>query len=162
MYGVLHIPYTQELMEQTYEQLSQHLDVEFSNLLLLLAVFAGAALTSSPPLLDKLGVTQAKAVEVSNTYVRLSMVILDSSRHIPPSTVALAALETLNHVIASSEGPTTKTHAIQVRRFQMARAMQIHRLDSAKSVEERRLKGCNYIELEMQRRIWWNMVSSDW
>ncbi len=44
----------------------------------------------------------------------------------------------------------------------MARAMEIHRLDTAKSIEQRRVKGCNMIEIEVQRRIWWHMVASDW
>ncbi|KAH8803694.1 hypothetical protein F5884DRAFT_806245 [Xylogone sp. PMI_703] len=162
MYGVLHIPSTREMMEQTYEQINQGSKLEMSNLLLLLSVFAGSALAPNPQLLRILGVTQSEAVEVSNIYTRLAMFVLDDPQCMTPSTVALAALETLNHVITSSEGPIRKVPIIQARRFQMIRAMQIRALDSLKNIEERRNKGCNHIEVEVQRRIWWNMVSSDW
>ncbi|CAG9982285.1 unnamed protein product [Clonostachys byssicola] len=38
----------------------------------------------------------------------------------------------------------------------------LHRLDTAKAREERQRNGCNEIELEVQRRIWWHMVADDW
>ncbi|VUC27300.1 unnamed protein product [Clonostachys rosea] len=44
----------------------------------------------------------------------------------------------------------------------MARLLQLHRLDTAKAREERQRSGCNVIEVEVQRRIWWHMVADDW
>ncbi|PYI02608.1 hypothetical protein BO78DRAFT_432729 [Aspergillus sclerotiicarbonarius CBS 121057] len=40
--------------------------------------------------------------------------------------------------------------------------MRIHCLDSPKAREKRRINGCDGVEIEVQRRIWWHMVSSDW
>jgi len=40
--------------------------------------------------------------------------------------------------------------------------MSVDRLDTRKSREERAQKGCNMIELEVQRRVWWNLVGFDW
>lgn len=45
-----------------------------------------------------------------------------------------------------------------------AKALGLHQVDSKKAVAERRKPGAkvNYVELEVKRRVWWHIVSSDW
>lgn len=161
--GVLHIPSTRDLMEQTYRDIFEGKEPNLTSLLLLFSILAGAALVWTPQLLETLSATQAEAEAACTAYTTLATSILDNAhRPIAPSTNALAAISTLAHVITNSDGYPVKVHVLRIRCMLMARAMQIHRLDTAKSVEERRAKGCNYIELEVQRRVWWNMVASDW
>ncbi|KAI9742548.1 MAG: hypothetical protein M1818_003688 [Claussenomyces sp. TS43310] len=133
-----------------------------ANLLLLFSIFAGAALAWTPQLLEKLNSTQAEAKAAFSAYTRLAMSMLDNAhRPLAPSTVALAAVSNLAHVITNSDGFPVIVHVLRLRCLLMARAMPIHRLDTPKSREERRLKGCNMIEIEVQRRIWWDMAAFD-
>lgn len=160
--GILHIPYTSDLLEQTYRSMSSGKDHEIANLILLFSIFGGAALAWTSKILMELRTTREQANAASTAYTRLAMYLLDSHHHLPASTVALAAIASLAYVITSTEGINAKNYLIRTRCLLMAREMQIHLLDNPENQEERRLKGCNMIEIEIQRRVWWNMVASDW
>ncbi|KAE8343570.1 hypothetical protein BDV24DRAFT_172593 [Aspergillus arachidicola] len=162
MFGVLHIPSTKELMEKTYQTMFEGQGVDTARLLLLLSVFAGSMLAWTPQLLEKLNATPTEAQAAFKVYTRLAISILDHPQPMEPSTTALAAMATLSHMAGNSDTYPYKLPLIRFRCFTMARAMQIHRLDTPKSREQRELKGYNPIELEVQRRIWWNMLASDW
>ncbi|KAE8418036.1 hypothetical protein BDV36DRAFT_283328 [Aspergillus pseudocaelatus] len=161
-FGVLHLPSTKELMEQAYKTMLEGQGLDTARLLLLLSVFAGSMLAWTPQLLNKLNATPTEAQAAFKVYTRLAISILDYSQPMEPSTTALAAMATLSHMVGNSDGYPYKLPLIRFRCFAMARAMQIHRLDTPKSCEQRKLKGYDPIELEVQRRIWWNMVASDW
>lgn len=78
------------------------------------------------------------------------------------STTAPVAIGTMAHLLMDTDGFPVKVLVLRHRRVLMSRDMQIHRLDTAKCREERRLKGCDMIDIEVQRRVRWNMVASDW
>jgi hypothetical protein len=40
--------------------------------------------------------------------------------------------------------------------------MKIHRLDTPRYREERQKNGADMVDVEVKRRVWWHMVSSDW
>lgn len=161
-FGVLHIPSARDLVEQAYESMLARGEPDVAQLLLLFSIFAGSAFAWNAQLLEKLSTTQAEAQAAFKAYTHLATSILDSYHSLPSSTTALAAISTLAHVITNCDGFPLKIHLIRMRCLLMARAMQIHRLDTAKSREERKHKGCNLIEIEVQRRVWWNMVAFDW
>ncbi|KIX01087.1 uncharacterized protein Z518_10153 [Rhinocladiella mackenziei CBS 650.93] len=161
---VLHLPSTRVLMEETYHSIVQGDDEPcIAKLLMLFTIFAGAALTWTSQILERLRSTPEEAKAAFTAYTRLAISILDNvHRPIAPSTIALAAITTLAHVVANADGFPVKVHWLRSRCLSMARMMQIDRLDMVTSREERRLKGCDMIEIEVQRRIWWHMVASDW
>ncbi|KAJ1714022.1 hypothetical protein NYO67_3817 [Aspergillus flavus] len=162
MFGVLHFPSTRELVEKTYQTMLEGQEIGTARLLLLLSVFAGSMLAWTPQLLEKLNATPTEAQAAFKVYTRLAISIVDHPHPMEPSTTALAAMATLSHMAGNSDNYPYKLPLIRFRCFSMARAMQIHRLDTPKSREQRELKGYNPIELEVQRRIWWNMLASDW
>ena len=161
--GVLHIPSTRDMMEQAYQSMLESEEPSIPDLLLLLSIFACAALAWTPRLLAQLKSTQVEAKVALKAYIRVAISIVNNAhRPLDPSTIALAALSNLAQLLATSNGLSHEVHLLRMRCLLMARTMKVNRLDTTKSCEERRLKGCNMIEIEVQRRIWWNMVSSDW
>lgn len=162
-FGVIHIPSTKSLMERTYEGLLEGEEPSAENLMLLFSIFAGAALVWTPQLLVKLQSTREQAKAAFEAYARLALDILDHpSQLIQASTTSLVAIGTMAHLLMNTDGFPFKVHLLRHRCFVMSREMQIHRLDTAESRQERQLKGCNMIDVEVQRRVWWNMVASDW
>ena len=150
-------------MERTYQSVDDGEEPLFTDILLLLSIFAGAALVWTPELLEKLNSTPTAAKAAFSAYSTLALSILDNTvQPITPSTTALEAISVLTHVLTNADGFPTKVHVLRIRGLLMAREMQIHRLDTVKCREERESKGCNLIEVELQRRIWWQIVSSDW
>lgn len=160
---ILHIPSCRTLLEQTYESICTGGMPPVENLLLLFGIFAAAAFHWSSELLQSLHATRAEAKAAFFEYLRVGVSIIDNTvRPIIPSTNALAAMCNLHNVITHARGLSDNDVALRMKCYGMARTLQIDRLDTAKSREERRQKGCNMIEVEVQRRIWWSLVGSDW
>jgi hypothetical protein len=162
-FGLFHIPTTRSLLEQTYLDMLDDKQPTLTTLMLFFGIFAGAALVWSPGLLAKLNTTQTEARIAFQVYSQVALSIVEHpSKSLQPSTNAMIAMCILAHLLTNDGGFSIKVNLLQTRCFLMARAMQIHRLDTAHSREERRLKGCDFIEIEVQRRFWWHMVASDW
>lgn len=159
-FGVLHVPSTRAILEESYHRLRLGKTLEAGTLLLLLSIISSAAFIWTPELLKKLYLTPSEAKDLHVAYSHLALGLLDHD--LPPSTVALAGISTLTYLHTNAEGLLDKVHLLRARGLLMARAMRIHCLDTPKSREHRRLNGCDGIEVEVQRRIWWHMVSSDW
>ncbi|CAG8923433.1 unnamed protein product [Penicillium salamii] len=161
--GLLHIPSTRSSMEQTYQDLLDGKQPTPTTLMLLFSIFSGAALVWSASLLENLNATQVETRAAFHAYSQGALVILEHPHQaLGPSTNALVATCILAHSLANDAGLSVKMRILQARCFSMARDLGIHRLDTARSQEERRLRGCDLIEVEVQRRVWWNMVASDW
>lgn len=134
-----------------------------SDLLLVFGIFAGSALIWTPRLLEKLTTTKAGVKAAFMAYARTALAILEHpDQIIQPSTTSLVGMGILGHLLMNTDGFPIKVHLIRHRCLLMSRDLQIHRLDTAKAREERRIKGCDMIDVEVQRRAWWNMVASDW
>ncbi|KAJ5174464.1 uncharacterized protein N7482_000341 [Penicillium canariense] len=162
-FGVLHIPSARSLMEATYECLLEGEEPSAADLMLLFSIFAGAALVWTPQLLEKLNSTREEAKAAFIAYTRVALAILDHPhRAVQASTTFLVATGTMAHLLMNTDGFPLKVHLLRHRCLLISREMQIHRLDTARCREERRLKGCDMIDIEVQRRMWWNMVASDW
>ncbi|KAJ4328999.1 hypothetical protein N0V84_000571 [Fusarium piperis] len=162
---ILHIPSAREILERTYcTILGGQGENKIEDLLLLFSIFAGAALSWTTQLLQDLNATKDNAKYAFETYTHLATTILDdTSQPVPPSTTALAATATLAHIVINSDEPfPAKALALRLRCYLMARSMLLHRLDMPSSKRERILQGANSIEVEVQRRVWWSMVASDW
>jgi hypothetical protein len=134
-----------------------------SDLLLVFGIFAGSALIWTPRLLEKLATTKVGVKAAFIAYVRTALAVLEHpDQIIQPSTTSLVGMGILGHLLMNTDGFPIKVHLIRHRALLMSRDLQIHRLDTARACEERRIKGCDMIDLEVQRRAWWNMVASDW
>ncbi|CEJ56295.1 hypothetical protein PMG11_02506 [Penicillium brasilianum] len=162
-FGVLHVPSTKELLEKAYNDLLEGEEPSAANLMLLFSIFAGAALIWTPRLLETLQSTREESKAAFKTYARLALDILEHPRLlVQASTTALVAIAIMAYLLMNTDGFPLKVHLLRHRCLLMAREMQIHRLDTTQSREARRSQGCNMIEVEVQRRVWWNMVASDW
>lgn len=150
-------------MEETYEIMATGNVPDMANLMLFLVIFAGGSLAWSSQLLERLNTTQAEASAAFTAYSRLALSIVEDDAHpVAASTIALASISILSHLVTNSDGFGLKVHMLRMRCLLMMRELKINSLDTPASSEERRLKGCNMIEIEVQRRIWWSMVASDW
>ncbi|PWY88682.1 Zn(II)2Cys6 transcription factor [Aspergillus sclerotioniger CBS 115572] len=162
-YWVLHIPSTRILIDKTYQNMLKGEEPSSTVMSLLFSIFSGAALLATPEFLQVLNATQAEAKAAFATYTRLAIAIIDNPiQPVPPSTVALEAISTLSRVLSHADWYSNKVQTLRVSAICMARTMQIHRLDTAKNQEERQRSGYDVIEVEVQRRIWWHLVSTDW
>ncbi|KAK8130924.1 hypothetical protein PG984_007362 [Apiospora sp. TS-2023a] len=162
-FGVLPIPSTRGLVEQTYADMLIGKESNSGVILLLFAICAACALTWTSELLGSLKVTSTDAKVAFRNYRDLFITLLDSlSPPLVPSTIALEALLLVTHLLSNTDSRLDRVYALRARALWMTRELQIHRLDTTKSRERRKNEGCDQIEIEVQRRKWWYMVASDW
>ena len=132
-------------------------------MLLLFSIFVGAAAMWTTQTLQQLQATPAEAKAAFMVYRRLAISIVDSTaKPLTPSVTALAAIGNLNNIMTHAHGMLDSTMVLRMRWYGMARSLQVDSLDTVKNREGRRRNGCNMIDIEVQRRVWWNMVSGDW
>ncbi|KAG5939472.1 hypothetical protein E4U53_007794 [Claviceps sorghi] len=163
--GLLHMPSCRDTLEQTYQTLGQKESLPSTeSLLLLFSIFAGASFMWSPGLLAQLGSTRAEEARAAlASYTRLAMSIIDSNeRPLKPSSLALAAMTSLNFVTGQSRGLAYSAATLRMKCIVMAQSLRLGSLDTAKRTAERRRKGYDVIEMELQRRVWWYLVAGDW
>lgn len=154
------MPSTRAILEESYHRLRLGETLDAATLLLLLSIISSATFIWTPTLLKMLFITPSEAKDLHVAYSHLALGLLDHD--LPPSTSALAGISTLTYLHTNAEGLPDKVHLLRARGLLMTREMRIHCLDTPKSREQRRLNGYDGIEVEVQRRIWWHMVSSDW
>ncbi|KAL4964025.1 Zn(II)2Cys6 transcription factor [Aspergillus stella-maris] len=160
--GILHISSTKHLLEETYRNLFEGITDDKSAVALLFTIFAGSALSATPTLLEKLKATQDEASAGGKTYLNIARSAVESLRSATVSTTGLSAIIVLANLITNESGHGLDGHLLRSQCYWMARSMEVHLLDTPKRQEERRVKGCNTIEFEVQRRIWWNLIATDW
>ncbi|KAF5563644.1 hypothetical protein FNAPI_2559 [Fusarium napiforme] len=161
-FGVLHVPSTRSLVYSCVG--SDKGALKFDELLMLFSIFAGATLAWTDELLHRLEATKANAVSAFDCYFHSALSIIeDAHSPLPPSVTAVSAICTLAHVAINSDDVIPiKALDLRSRCYNMCREMMIHRLDSPAAHKERDISPANNVELEVQRRVWWNMVASDW
>jgi hypothetical protein len=158
--AIFHMPSARAVIEQVYETINQRDIPPLENLLTLFAVFAGAAHACTSQMLERLDATEDAARAAFTAYSHLAMQIV-AHPPLSSSTICLAAMATLLHLLISADGVPMAVSMLYSRCQLMSRAMQLHRLDAAGRRAERR-KGCDMVELEVQRRVWWDTVAGDW
>jgi hypothetical protein len=151
------------MMEETYQIILNEEKPPLANLFLIFTIFACAVLGWTPELLKKLNSSEAEVKAASTKYTHLVLSILDNdTQPLPSSTVVLEAMCSLVHLFVIMPNFLVKVSMLRIRCLLMARELSIHCLDTPQSQEKRILNGCNMIDVEVQRRIWWSMVASDW
>lgn len=153
---IFHMPSTQTLIEKAYDTMTYGDIPALGDVLTLFVVFAGAAHASTPDMLQQLGVTEDGARASFATYTRLAMQIV-AHPPLTPTTICLAAMATLLHLLISVDGISMSVHLLRSRLIVMLRVAQLHKLDAPRSA-----KVYDMVEAEVQRRIWWDSVATDW
>ena len=57
---------------------------------------------------------------------------------------------------------TTNFSACQSLLLNSAHILRLHKLDSPRERKLRAQNGFDAVDLEIKRRVWWNIVSTDW
>ena len=68
----------------------------------------------------------------------------------------------LSHNLLPNLGATAMFSVIRATTVTMAQALALHRIDSSENQQRRKTEKYDLVMLEVKRRIWWHIASSDW
>ncbi|KIX97656.1 uncharacterized protein Z520_06434 [Fonsecaea multimorphosa CBS 102226] len=157
---IVHVPTTSHDLELIYDQLSEGVKPEGCRLALIAAIFAVAAYFWPDPPLSEPALEDPKTC--CRKWIILIQHVLVESNHLSfPTLETLQAKMLLTHFLPVFP-QTTGRRSQQTQLVNAAHMLQIHLVDSPR---ERALRGNDtqdLIELEVKRRVWWNIVAGDW
>lgn len=161
IYHILHVPTIKKHFDEMYTGLEQGKQPEYDRLALISTLFALSAYFSAPlarlftdlpeamancrrwTLLAQDALAAADCLAKPTVESLQSLILI--AQHLMPNIGAVATLRTLSGTI---------THA--------ARMLAIHQVDSRANKKRREGTQVDWAELEVKRRLWWHIVSTDW
>jgi hypothetical protein len=67
-----------------------------------------------------------------------------------------------HHLSSNTLSPLVSSFFVHGSLVGQAKAMGLHAMDNASHSEERKRTGYDRIEVELKRRLWWDLASYDW
>lgn len=176
IYHILHIPTTIRMKDNIYSRLQVNQSCDFGELALLACLLAASAYFIPPPsTMQSLPIspvlrslTRKDLLHCVHRWSQLAFHCLTQARYMAyPSICTIQAVIIFSHFLLPNEGATSTYCALLTVTINSARILAMHQVDSKKSIKEREdaLRQGNkpdLVELQLKRRIWWHLTSSDW
>jgi hypothetical protein len=155
---VIHGPTVRSRIRRAYDALDHLESPPLPDLALMATIFVVTAYHGlnwpSLPIRD----TNIK--QCCHRWLLLVQRIMSELDHLMSPTV-----ETLQSAILLSQNlplALAERAAVQALLLSAAHHLQLHRVDSPQIRLSREANGCDVVELETKRRVWWNLVGTDW
>ncbi|KAH8809213.1 hypothetical protein F5884DRAFT_794829 [Xylogone sp. PMI_703] len=163
-YRILHVPSTRTLLENTYAHISNGKRAEPSSLSFLFSIFASSVFFDASTAIPMLNTYSPEVEHSYNLYKQLALFLLKFSEASEESLIPTPFLQTigiLTHLISHSEGFSTTFHLLRNTGLVLGRQNGFHLIDTVQS-SAKRSSTADLINLEIQRRLWWHIVTCDW
>lgn len=171
IYHILHIPTTTAQMKDNYDNLAADRPCDYGQIALLATVFATSAYfihpSSSISQTTLRNMSRKDTLQCVHRWSHLAFHCLSQARYVANPTIeTIQAVILLSHFLLMDDGATATYMALLMTMINAARILNIHKIDSKKSIKERedalrRGEKVDFLELELKRRIWWHLASSD-
>ncbi|KAF7595223.1 hypothetical protein BBP40_006968 [Aspergillus hancockii] len=158
LHHVLHLPSVRLLLDDAYKQLSLGLNVEPGHVTLLLTVFASTAYMLELNTADSIFLSQTHAMNCAITWTKTALDALENSRRNTQGSMEdVQATIILSFIIFNIEGFSSRFRTLSSSALVMGRDLALHQIDADTGT-----KNESPVQLEIKRRVWWHMVSTDW
>ena len=158
-FSICHEPSSLALIHDIYDQLSLNETSTWSHLAFVFSVITLGLLYDESRF--RTGVIRPENAEQIGIWRQVADECIDIAwRSHELSTITLQAICIILYVEVNMGGFTPKFHLYCGIGIAAARMLQLDRLDSPKAIASRR--NIDTADLELRRRIWWWMCSSDW
>ncbi|KIW11166.1 hypothetical protein PV08_10466 [Exophiala spinifera] len=161
---VVFVSHLRTLMEKFYANLHQRLSIAYGQLALLLTVFASSAAMFSHVSCNKVAqFPPSSAAHASLVWANSALQVMGC-----PRRTAAGGLEEVQAAILMAfllyhvEGFSARSRRLLAGALSTARDMGLHKLDATSGPSSNSLRAADPVDLEIQRRVWWHVVSTDW
>jgi hypothetical protein len=162
---ILHIPTARSLIKSVYLQVNLNKPVLPGEAALLLSIFAIAAYFYQPFENSEVATTKQIAIELSKTFIREALDVLDYSRRNTSGTLEdVQAYILMSLVTYHLDGFSARGRLLSASAASIARDLRLHQLDNDSDLSTTRSKRSArvLIDHEVKRRVFWYLTSTDW
>lgn len=160
---IVHIPSLLLSIQSIYASIQQQTKVDTEDLLLFMSIIASVTYACSPEDdVCKLFPSYVAANTQCGRWISASFALSDElKRRGQTGIVCLQGQNILFKVCSYIEGSSVRTRSLISTSISMARDMGLHRIDlPGNNVDSLRLS--SEMEVEIARRLWWDLVIIDW
>lgn len=162
-YHFIHLPTLRRQLQQTYTLLSQNQPPDPSVLALICTIFALSKYFTHHSSTSSDTGSANFGEQGYGEFVSLASRALAEARHLDHPTVeSIQAVLLLASSLLLNTGAMTAFRLLLTAMFMSAQVLLIHQIDSPKNQRLRAETDYDRVELEIKRRIWWHITSSDW
>lgn len=163
LHHVVHAPSVRALVNDIYARLNRNIPLQLGDVALLLAMTTSTTFfwteRDTPRPLFK---SANEAHKQTSTWLKRTLDLLDFSRRVGSPTIEdVQATIIVGFVICNVVGISSQAHFWFTSATSTAWQLSLHRIDHPQhgdlNVPQR-----DSIEAEVGRRVWWNLVGTDW
>lgn len=150
---------TERDIHAIYESAARNEPVNLNHLALLFSIIASALFYQLLP------TESAEFAEIcsSETAFLAGAALIQANYIAFPTIEGLQATMIIGHHLSSNAiSPSVSSFFVHGSLVSQAKALGLHTIDNAAQLEERKRNGYDRTEVELKRRMWWDLASYDW
>lgn len=148
----------ERFIEDIYENLSRNEPIDLNHIALIFGIISTSTFF-------QLSIESSEYVEVCSQELSFltGAALIQSNQIAYPTVEGLQAAMVLGHHLPRmSLNPSVSALFVHGTLVSQAKSLGLHLLDSPRVMEERRITGFDKVDVELKRRLWWDLVSYEW
>ena len=162
---ILHLPTIRSLIKSFYLRITQNEFVLPSQAGLLLSIFAIAAYFYKPSSYSEVATAKEDCIRLSKVLSRGALDVLEYTRRNTSGTLEdVQASILMSFVAYHLDGFSARGRLLATAAASIARELRLHRLDAESELSnvENETNLRSLVDKEVKRRVFWQIVSTDW
>ncbi|XMA13950.1 hypothetical protein WAI453_006741 [Rhynchosporium graminicola] len=160
IYHVIHVPTVKVRFDAVYNSIEMSQSPNHSHLALISTIFALSAYFSTAT--SRMYFKHSEAMFHSRRWTILAQEALSASNCLAePNIETLQSLILISQHMMANIGAIATIRTLSATIIYAARTMSLHTIDAARTKKLRENTVVDYVDLEVKRRLWWHIVSTD-
>ncbi|CZT01692.1 uncharacterized protein RCO7_01911 [Rhynchosporium graminicola] len=161
IYHVIHVPTVKVRFDAVYNSIEMSQSPNHSHLALISTIFALSAYFSTAT--SRMYFKHSEAMFHSRRWTILAQEALSASNCLAePNIETLQSLILISQHMMANIGAIATIRTLSATIIYAARTMSLHTIDAARTKKLRENTVVDYVDLELKRRLWWHIVSTDY
>jgi hypothetical protein len=161
IYHIIHVPTVKQHFDELYKELEQGKQPVYDRLALISTLLALSAYFSAPA--TKLFTDTPEAMVHCRRWTLLAQDALSAADCLAKPTIeSLQSLILISQHLMPNIGALATLRTLSGTILHAARTMSLHQVDSAANKKRRENSQVDWVQIEVKRRLWWHITSTDW
>ncbi|KAH7395559.1 fungal-specific transcription factor domain-containing protein [Cadophora sp. MPI-SDFR-AT-0126] len=161
LYHIIHKPTVRKIFDAVYTDVERGRAPDYGHLSLIATLFALSAYFCGPN--SDTCLKYSDAMNYSRRWTLLAQESLSAANCLAHPTVeTLQSLILIAAHMMANIGAIATLRTLSATIMHSARMMSLHTLDTPRNKRLRENTTVDYVDLEVKRRLWWHIASTDW
>jgi hypothetical protein len=161
LYYIIHVPTVRKQFNDLYTSLESNQQPNYGHLALISAIYAISAYYSPPS--SNFYFKHNEGILCCYQWATLAQEALSAANFLSePTLETLQSLALITQHLIPNCGSLASLRTLIAIETHTARVLSLHQVDSDSNKHQRQNMEVDWAEVEVKRRIWWHITSTDW